>query len=548
MAGVARFRDPTLISVVMPVFNPNPAHLKEAIHSVQDQFYPWWELCIADDASTDPAIQKILQDAAAQDRRIKVVRRETNGHISAASNSALAQAEGQFIALLDHDDVLAPHALYEVAECLLTHPDADVIFSDEDHIDASGRRSHPYFKPGWNPELMLGQNLISHLGVFRRSLMEQVGGFRVGFEGSQDHDLALRVVSETTADRIIHIPKILYHWRQQAYRTFSQSEPDRCVLAARRAVTEFVTRTVPGARVEAAPQAEIWNRVVYPLPAIEPLVSVIISCGGRSVDPGTCIEGLRNRTNYDAIEILLAGAPGNHAASDGARIRGDGWHSADEAARAAEGNILLFLDAALTDAHPDWMRELVSRAIQPEIGAVGARIRNPGGTIAHAGLVVGGPQGAFAPLTGCGGDRAGYFGHLALARDVTAVSGGCLMVRREPYLQVNGRDETLPAILGDVDLCLKLRDLGLRNVWTPYADIGRASFGNAPVWADSEAWRQGVARMRQRWGGRLAWDPFWNPNLVYHDHEISLPQAATEAGARLVARCASGQRVEEAAR
>ena len=194
---IARMDEPPLISVLMPVFNPAPSHLMSALRSVRDQFYPSWELCVADDASTDPAVIEILTEAAQADSRIKLVRRTLNGHISAASNSALQLASGLFIALLDHDDVLAPNALYEVAVRIADQPDIDIVYTDEDHITDEGHRSHPYFKPDWSPELLLGQNLISHFGVYRRSLVEQIGGFRIGLEGSQDHDLALRVAEKT---------------------------------------------------------------------------------------------------------------------------------------------------------------------------------------------------------------------------------------------------------------------------------------------------------------------------------------------------------------
>lgn len=211
---IARMAVRPTISVIMPAYNSDERFLREAIASVRGQLYPHWELCVADDASTAPHVWRVLQEEAARDSRIRIVRRPVNGHISAASNSALTLASGEFVALMDHDDLLAPHALYEVAAELEAHPDADMLFSDEDKIDATGRRREPYFKPGWNPELLLGQNLVKHLCVVRRGVLTQVGGFREGFEGSQDYDLVLRVSEATTADRIRHIPAILYHWRR----------------------------------------------------------------------------------------------------------------------------------------------------------------------------------------------------------------------------------------------------------------------------------------------------------------------------------------------
>ena len=237
ISGLARR---PLISVVVPAYNTDERHLRDMIESVRQQIYPHWELCIADDASTRPHVACILQEFATLDPRIKIVRRETNGHVCAATNSALDLATGEFIALLDHDDTLAEQALYEVAVELETHPDADVVYSDADHMDDSGRRWAPYFKTEWDPDLMLGHNMVSHLGVYRRSLVESVGRLRVGFEGSQDYDLMLRVADATTWSRIRHVPAILYHWRRNsASPSFSESALERCVVAARRAIREL---------------------------------------------------------------------------------------------------------------------------------------------------------------------------------------------------------------------------------------------------------------------------------------------------------------------
>ncbi len=308
VADIARLEKPPLISVLMPVFDPSPEHLQAAIHSVRDQYYPWWELCIGDDASTKPVVAEILRREAAGDHRIKLVRRERNGHISAASNSALRLATGPFIALLDHDDVLPPHALYEVAVRIAAQPDVNILYSDEDRVDNEGRRSHPYFKPDWNPDLIRGQNLISHLGVYRRTLVEHVGGFRTGFEGSQDHDLALRIVAETRPEHIAHIPKILYHWRQGASdQTFSEAAYERCIVNSRRAVHEFVTQDQPEAKVAPAPVVPSWTRVIYSVPQPAPLVSVVMS-GNTATDDVLfgCIDRLLRQTDYPALEILIA--------------------------------------------------------------------------------------------------------------------------------------------------------------------------------------------------------------------------------------------------
>ena len=259
------------IAVVMPVYNPRAEDLRGAIESVRSQIYPHWELCIADDASTEPDVAPLLRDYARRDDRIKVTVRSENGHIAAASNSALALATAEFVALLDHDDLLAPHALYMVAVEINRWPRADLIYSDEDKIDADGRRFDPYFKSDWNPDLVLSQNMISHLGVYRTALVRAAGGFRVGFEGSQDYDLALRIIERTAPERIRHIPFVLYHWRTAPGSTAAGTQnKSYAVDAARRAIQEHLDRSGVAARVTAAPGLPDYSRVIRPLPEPPP--------------------------------------------------------------------------------------------------------------------------------------------------------------------------------------------------------------------------------------------------------------------------------------
>ena len=251
---IAALQRPALISVVVPVYNTDQRYLHEMIESVRRQLYLYWELCIADDASTERHVEQVLDQFEALDSRIKVITRQTNGHVSAATNSALELASGEFVALLDHNDCLPEHALYEVAVELNAHPDADVVYSDSDVIDDAGRRSLPYFKTDWDPDLMLGNNMVNHLGVYRRSLVEAIGRLRVGFEGSQDYDLMLRAAAATTSSRIRHVPTVLYHWRREgSWRSFSDASLERCVDAARRAIREHLQQAGIRARVEPAP-------------------------------------------------------------------------------------------------------------------------------------------------------------------------------------------------------------------------------------------------------------------------------------------------------
>lgn len=513
MSKISQMANRPLISIIMPVFNPLPAHLTAALASVRGQFYPRWELCVGDDASTNPLVTRILRQAAEQDHRIKLVRRERNGHIPAASNSALRLATGLFVALVDHDDVLAPSALFEVAARIIEQPDVDVIYSDEDHIDGQGSRSNPYFKPDWNADLMLGQNLVSHLGVYRRRLVEKVGGFRAGFEGSQDHDLALRVIAETRADRIAHIPKVLYHWRQgSSDHTFSQAQQQRCTLNSRRAIHEIVLRDEPNAKVVPLPVVSTWTRVVYPVPEPMPLVSVVVS-GGTS---HRLVDRLLNGSGYPALEILAQAGDATLPSqlAEGPSVRIVAGRSASGLAQEARGHLLLLLDADLEAREPGWLREMVSHALRPDVGAVGAKLLDHDGTVRHAGFALGGQAVAFEPFTGLPGAQAGYFGHLQLTRDVTAVSRQCLMVRRRDFLAAGGLDEDMSVPgFSEIDLCLKLSEAGQRTVWTPHAQL---YFRHRPpgLPADAAGWQQEAVRLRQRWGRKLDSDPFWSRNFA----------------------------------
>jgi glycosyltransferase involved in cell wall biosynthesis len=531
-AHIGQFASRPRISVVMPVFNPRAAHLRDAIASVRAQLYPDWELCIADDASTDPEIPALLNEAAEAEPRLRLVRRAVNGGIVAASNAAAALATGDYVALMDHDDVLAGHALYEVAALLQNAPDADLIYSDEDQIDANGARAMPYFKPDWNIDLMLGHNLVSHLGVYRRDLLARVGFMRDGFDGSQDYDLALRVADATTPDRIRHIPSILYHWRQDA-GSFSKSRLDDCVGAARRAISAHLERTgQAGAVVGPVPQVPAWSRVRYPVPDPPPLVSVLVPTRNGAGLLRRCAEGVLHGTDYLDIELIVIDNGSTDADAlallaalrEDARVRvltvpGAFNFSAlnNRAALAARGEFLVLLNNDVEVPHRDWLGELVSQASRPGIGAVGARLLYPDRTVQHAGVVlgVGGVANHFSIHEPA--DSPGYFGAPVLVREVGAVTAACLAVRAAHWHAVGGMDEEfLPVAFNDVDFCLKLRRRGLRNLYTPFAELihhESATRGDDLAPEHHGRFARECRTMRERWGGELDTDPFYNPNF-----------------------------------
>jgi GT2 family glycosyltransferase len=522
-----------LISIIMPAYETPEWALREAIESIRNQLYSHWELCIADDASRSPHVATLLQQAAAMDSRIKWMRRERNGNISAASNSALMLATGEFVALMDHDDLLPQHALYEIVVALNKDPTLDIIYSDEDQIDKNGRRSHPYFKTDWNIDLFLGHNMISHLGVYRRTLIERVGGFREGFEGSQDYDLALRCADATNPRRICHIPSVLYHWRRDYGATsFSERQLAKCSDAALRAISDHLKRCHEVGEAKSHPLIPQWNRVIRPIPHPAPLVSFIVPTRDRPDLLGRCVDGLLNRTDYPAIEVLIVDHDSKLPATfelfeklkSDPRVRiipysGIFNYSAinNMAVAQAKGSIICLLNNDTDVINADWLSEMVSLAIMDGVGAVGAKLIYPNRRVQHGGIVlgVGGVANHFN-YSLKQFDR-GYFGRNELTSSVSAVTGACLIVRRSLFEEVGGLNEThLAVAFNDVDFCLKLRQRGYRNIWTPHAELYHhefASRGSEDTPEKRARFRREIHYMQSTWRQELERDPFYNDNL-----------------------------------
>lgn len=519
-----------LISVVLPVFNPNLTHLAAAIASVRAQLYPNWELCIADDASTDPAVVPVLRKVAAGDSRIKLTVREQNGHIAACSNSALALATGEWIALVDQDDILPEHALAVVAATSLKYPDSALIYSDEDKVDESGERCLPYFKSDWNSELLLGQNCISHFGVYRHSLVREVSGFREGFAGSQDYDLALRCVERLRAEQIVHIPRVLYHWRMMEGSVAQDSRAKGYAReAARRSIREFVDRNKIEAKVTACAENTEWHRVVYNLPEPAPRVSVIIPTRDRAGLLKNCIASLRDRTDYPSFEVIVVDNDSTDAEAKRylALLEKESWGRVvsvpgefnfsrliNRGANAAEGEVLLLLNNDVETDDAGWLRELVSHAVRPEVGAAGARLWFPDGTLQHGGVIL-----------GLGGVASHAFHRFPrkpvappmrtfmLAQNYSAVTAACMATRKAVFDAARGFDEQLPGNFNDVDFCLRLRESGLQIIWTPYANLIHRESASRSL-ADLQRNQREIDWMSHRWGEQLLADPYYSPNFT----------------------------------
>lgn len=531
-----------LISIVLPTFNTPEIWLRRCLDSVLAQSYRHWELCIADDASTEPHVRRVLEEYAARDARVLVTWRERNGHISAASNSALALAKGDFVALLDHDDELHPQALEAMVAALQQHPQWRMAYSDEDKIDGEGRRYDPYFKPDWNPDLLYGQNCISHLGIYERALVNAVGGFREGLEGSQDWDLALRCIERLRPNQIGHVPKVLYHWR--AVEGSTAQGVDRKSYAhdaGLRAVREHFERQGRfGTAVTALEGRLGLLRVRHPLPSILPLVSIVVPTRDRVELLRQCVDSILSLTTYANYEIVIVD---NQSAEEAtltylAEVATDSrvrvlQHNHpfnysrinNDAVDQCRGELVCLLNSDIEVITADWLEELVSHALRPHVGAVGAMLYYPGGTIQHAGVITGVHGVAGHPYSGMPKGHTGQMARACLTQGMSAVTAACLVVRRSVYMEVNGLNETLAVAFNDVDFCLRLRERGYTNIWTPFAELYHhesASRGLEDTPAKRTRFQREVQLMMRRWGSGLDYDPAYNPNLTLAGEPFAL--------------------------
>lgn len=540
-SAIDPFQDNPVISIVLPVYNSDPVLLERCIQSVARQSCPHWELCIADDASTHPAVRAVLDRYTARDARIKAVFRTENGHISAASNSALELCTGDYIAFLDHDDELAEHALLFVTQAIKDKPGAKILYSDEDKIDKAGRRHSPHMKPDWNPDLLLSQNYITHLTVIEAELVRHVGGLRTGVEGSQDHDLLLRCSREVQPTEVVHIPHVLYHWRTLPGSTAQAPESkDYTTAAGIRALTDHFTALDIPAGIEPGIVPNTY-RVRYPLPAPPPRVSIIVPTRDKPDVLQICLDSLLERTDYPDFEVLVIDNQSTDpvalayldqiATHPRVRVMPYDYpfnYSAinNYAARHAEGEVLCLLNNDTEVITPDWLTEMVSHACRPEIGCVGAKLLYPDGSIQHAGVILGIGGVAGHAHKYAGRDEYGYFTRLHLVQNFSAVTAACLVVRKSIYQLVGGLNETdLPISFNDVDFCLRVREAGYRNLWTPHAELYHHESVSRGLDDSGEKARRAareVKYMQMTWGELLYNDPAYNPNLSLLREDFSL--------------------------
>jgi len=541
-AEIARFSHQPRISVLMPTYNTPAKFLRLAIDSVLKQSYPYWELCIADDASTDGRVREVLEEYRQKDRRIMVSFRPGNGHIAEATNTALNMATGAYSALLDHDDELHEHALLQVAREINAHPSCKMLYSDEDKITENGKHKEPYFKPDWNPDLFLSQNMVCHLGVYETERLRAIGGFRPGFEGAQDYDMTLRFIEGLKEEQIRHLPDILYHWRIISGSTAAgPQEKDYAAAAGQRAVNEYLQRQKIPARAETITYLGTMQRVHYQIPSPRPLVSIIIPTRDAAGILKTCVDSIISKTSYPNYEIIIV----DNSSTEPQALSYFQELASNKTARTlkyskpfnysainnfavsqAKGEFICLLNNDTEVIESAWLTEMVSHAIRPQIGAVGAKLLYPDDTIQHAGIILG--------IGGVAGhahkhfprNHYGYFARAVLTQNVSAVTGACLVVRKKLYEEVGGLDGgNFSIAFNDVDFCLRLLEKGYRNVFTPFAVLYHHE-SKSRGYEDSPAKEARFARemleMKSRWRHVLSHDPAYNPNLTLTGENFDL--------------------------
>lgn len=546
-ARVKAMREPPRFSIIMPTYETPPDLLDKTIGSVLGQIYPHWQLCIADDASPSGRTQDKLREWAARDDRIAITLRKANGNISEATNSAFALAEGDWAALLDHDDAFAPQALARMAEAILDNPKGELFYSDEDKIDEAGARFDPYFKPDFSPDLFYGQNYLNHLTVHSAARIREVGGWRRGYEGSQDYDISLRILEKIGPDAVIHVPEVLYHWRAvQGSTALAAAEKSYAFDAGIKALSEHLERTGTGATAEQAPGLPYY-RVRWPVPDPEPLVSLMIPTRDQAGLLRQCVDSIRDGSDYRNWEILVMDNQSEEDETfqlfaewaDDPRIRVIPYDAPfnfaainNEAVRQARGEIVGLINNDVEAINRSWLSEMVSLAVRPDTGCVGAKLYYSDGRIQHGGVVlgVGGVAGhahKYFP-----GDAHGYFSRLRLTQDYSAVTAACLLVRKSVYEEAGGmEEENLKVAFNDVDFCLRVRSLGLRNVWTPYAELYHhesVSRGAETTPEKKARFQREAEYMMRTWATDSAPDPFYSPHLsrTHEDFSLRAPERA----------------------
>lgn len=529
--GWQQFAKKPLISIVMPTYNTPIEYLRRCIESVLLQSYPNWELCISDDCSPNAEVFDVLKEYSDTDKRIKVMRREKNGHISAATNSAIELAGGEFIALLDHDDIIWPNALYEIVVAINEHPEVDFLYSDEDKINQDDLdHSYPFFKPDFSPEFLESCNYITHFSCIRASVIKEVGGFRVGYEGAQDWDLFLRISEQTS--RIIHIPKVLYSWRIHEASTAMDTDAKPYVYEAQhKLLVDHIERSGESARVK---QGVIKQHasIEYAV-AGEPLVSIVVF-GDDTSSLKLCLASLSRHTSYANVEIILAAKDARQAqvyakymrTQSNCRVVNVSSRSAEafnQGAKDARGEFIVFLDGSMVIRTPRWVELLLGDAQREGVGVVGGKtLKSSKDRIMRAACATG-IYGLYAPLLeGMPADDVHYLRGLygQSRRNVIAIDSGCIMMAASAWQRTDGFKPGMGNMYV-VDLCLSLFNSGLRHIYNPFVetvdqyDITAGDLDQNRTAAEAKAFSK-------KWQKYIDNDPYLNPNFSRTNAQLEI--------------------------
>jgi GT2 family glycosyltransferase len=527
------------ISLITLVGNTDRQGFKPIIESVLNQVYDNWELCLAVGGATQPQVRESLESYARKDPKIKIKLLPQNQGTEVNYNEALALATGEFIGLLGHEDELASFALYECVRLLNQRPQADMIYSDEDGITDKGKRFAPFFKPDWSPDMLLSYPYTGNLGIYRKIIMDEIGGFRADYNASQDYDMVLRFVEKTS--EIYHIPKVLYHRRDVPESAASRVEPSTGRLAQKAIEDHLARNGIKGEVVDG-----LWPgsyRVKRQI-AGNPLVSIIIPSKDNADILRTCVSSVINRTNDANYEILLVdngstdpktldyyreleGNPRVRVLHDDRPFNFSALNN--DAVSQANGEYILFLNNDTEVISPDWLSAMLEHVQRKEVGAVGAKLLFPNGTIQHCGVILGLPFEGYR-IAGHAyygyPDQPGYMGRINIIGDYSAVTAACMLLRKQVFEEVGGLDENLALAFNDVDLCLKIREAGYLIVYTPYARLyhhASRSRGYEDTPEKQRRYLKEIRYMRDRWGDVIdRGDPYYNQNLTLERADFSV--------------------------
>lgn len=537
---IANLTATPLISIVCPVYNTKPAWLTACVESVKNQSYTHWELILIDDASPNQGHFDTLACYSDSDTRIQVNYLDENKHISAATNVGIQKANGEYVLFLDHDDELSPHALLEICRVISANPSAKIIYSDEDLMSEGGERIAPHFKSDWNIELLRAHNYITHLCCYEMALLKSLGGMRLGYEGAQDYDLILRASAVVQAYDIHHISKVLYHWRMVEGSTASSSDAKTYATeAGLKALQDYISTSGLAANAVHSSRSNFYT-VKYSLPNKLPKISIVIPTRDGMDVLRPCIESLIALTDYENYEVIVLDNGSKQKEtlnylnklserSNFQIVRDEGEFNYsrinNSAVTHSSGEIICLLNNDVKIIEKNWLSEMASIAIRKEVGCVGAKLLYPDGTLQHAGVILG--LGGYAAHShrGLAGNAPGYFCRAQVRQRLSAVTGACLLIRRDVFDEAGGLDESFQVAYNDVDFCLRVQDLGYQNIYTPFASLihhESKTRGDDKNPDEIQRFDQEKALLLTRWGHVIQNDPFYNINLTRSREDFSI--------------------------